>query len=86
MKLRQQLRHAAEAYLALLLEAGLVLDSAFLPGSRQQLAKLTLACLRVGLGDHPALGFTEQLQTYTLPERGFSSKKNGPVYVSLPCY
>ena len=65
MKLRQQLGHAAEAYLALLLEAGLVLHRAFLPGNRQQLSELTLGCLGVGLGDLHALGFTEQLQTYT---------------------
>ena len=67
MKLRQQLRHAAEAYLALLLEAGLVLGRAFLPGSRQQLVQLTLGCLRVGLGDLLALGVTKQLQTSTRP-------------------
>ncbi len=32
MKLRQQPRHAAAAYLALLLQTGLLLERAFLPG------------------------------------------------------
>ncbi len=61
MKLRQQPRHAAAAYLALLLQAGLVLERAFLPGSKQQTVELLQGCFKAGLGDLLALGAAEEL-------------------------